>query len=64
MEVPRISALLSDEARRGWERVCLRERVSLSALLEALGRHLDESPGELPDVFDLAAEVDRERGNR
>lgn len=64
MEVPRISALLSDEARRGWERVCSRERVTLSALLEALGRRLDESPNELPDVFAEAAEVDKERGNR
>lgn len=64
-EVPRISAMLSDDARRGWETFCDAHGITLSGLLEAAGRIMDERGSLTVDaVVWRAREVDRERAQR
>lgn len=61
----RMTVRLSDEARRGFDRVSEHEGVSLSALFEACGRLFDEDPGMCnPVIIDLARSIDRERRAR
>ena len=63
--MPRISAQLSDEARRGWDRTTTNHTVTLSGLLEAIGLLLDERALTLPpETIARAVLVDRERYNR
>lgn len=58
---------LSDDARRGWDRTCVNYGVSLTALLESMGRELDTlgittERGEV--VVQEARRIDQERRNR
>lgn len=56
---------LTDEARAGWERLCTRERVTMTALVEAIG--LEVADGREPvtvATIERAAAIDRERKNR
>lgn len=54
---------LTDQAVDGLDRLATRHRITVTALLEALGRlHRDL---DLPiEVVDLAHEIDRERRSR
>lgn len=60
-----IRARLSDEAKAAWERLCISEGVTITALIEALGRDLDEG-GWTPSrrVFSEARRIDRARRSR
>lgn len=64
-QVPRISATLSDDARRGWELFCSNHGISLAGLLEAAGQIMEER-GELTVdvVVERARIVDHERRAR
>lgn len=64
-EVPRISALLSDDARRGWDRWCTEHGVTLSGLLEAIGQLLHErATVDLEVAVERARRIDKDRGSR
>lgn len=58
---------LSDDARRGWDRTCVKYGVTLTALLEAMGRELD-TLGITTDrgavVVEEARRIDQERRSR
>lgn len=64
----RVSARISDEAKRGWDRFLESHGVTFTAMVEASGLLLDESRGELlsdnETVVDLARRIDRERAER
>lgn len=64
----KVTTRLSQEARAGLLRACEMEGVSLTALLEAVGRDLHANPRRLLDRgSDLIAEarlIDRERQQR
>lgn len=66
--VRRVSARISDEARRGWDKLCNRHGVSFTAIIEATGRALDERDGklvyEVDEVVEVARRIDRERFKR
>lgn len=66
--VRRLSARVSDEARRGWDKLLDRHGVSFTAVIEATGRALDERDGKLvyepDDVIEVARSIDRERFKR
>jgi cytochrome c oxidase subunit IV len=57
---------LSDDARRGWERLALRYGVTMSALMEAVGVRLMSGEGEpVPaELIELARKIDYERRRR
>lgn len=64
-KVPRVSALLSEEARRGLRRFCDEQGVSLTGLLEAAGLIADErQPFTVEDVVVRARIIDGERRQR
>ena len=61
----RVSARVSDESRRGWERATFAHGCTFSALVEALGLALDERGWDPPaDVVERAQQIDRERFSR
>lgn len=65
MAETRVSIRLSDDARRGWDVASKRHGLPLSALLEAMGRHI--SRGEVllpPEVVATAHEIEFERRSR
>lgn len=56
---------LTDTAAEGWDRLCTRRGVTLTALIEALGQMLDEgdfSPTE--EAIQRARHIDRDRRSR
>lgn len=58
---------LSFEARRGWDRFCREQGVTLTAFVEAIGLELDERgmvEGRGPQVVERARQIDTERRNR
>lgn len=56
---------LTDEARDGFDRYCTAERVTLTALVEALGLELGAGRTVLAaSVVERAAAIDRERKSR
>lgn len=56
---------LTDDARRGWDRVVESEGVSLTALVEAVGLALHERREIIPkDIIAAARAIDYERGSR
>lgn len=56
---------ISDDARRGLDRVATRYGVTLTALLEAMGRYLDEDPTRVHQgVIETARQIDFERRSR
>lgn len=56
---------ISDEARRGFDRLATRHGVTLTALLEALGQLVEAQPDALPpEVIDAARRIDFERRSR
>jgi hypothetical protein len=56
---------LSDEAAQGWDWLCTARGVTLTALLEALGRILATGEDWTPDqAIDRARQIDRERRSR
>lgn len=56
---------LTEEAREGLDRFCTRERVTLTALVEAIGLELaDDRPVVPASVVDRAAAIDRRRKSR
>lgn len=60
-----VSFRLEDQARAGWDRVATENNVTLTALIEALGRLLEQSSDAMPpEVVNLAQRIDRERRNR
>jgi hypothetical protein len=65
MERQRVPIRLTEEARAGLDRYCTRERITLTALLEALGLEEAEDHDVLaPAVVERAAAIDRERKSR
>ena len=63
--VPFISAMLSDESRRGWRQFCVQHGVSLSGVLEAAGQIMDERGSlDVETVVDRARIVDDDRRGR
>jgi len=57
---------LSDDARRGWERLALRHGVTMSALMEAVGLRLVSGDHEpvAAELLELARRIDYERRRR
>ena len=61
----RLSARVSDNARRGWDRATTRHGSTFTALIEALGLALDEGEWDVPDEFVAEAQrIDRDRFSR
>lgn len=61
-----ITVRLDDDARRGWQKVADQHDLSLTALVEAMGRLLDQHPGRLDmdEVIALAKAIKAERASR
>ena len=60
-----VQVRLSEDARRGWDRLCTDNGCTLTAVLEALGRELDAGRSPVPErVLKAAREIDRERRSR
>jgi hypothetical protein len=56
---------LTETARRGLDRFCTDQRVTLTALVEAIGLELDDGRAVIPDrVVERAGEIDRNRRSR
>lgn len=56
---------LTDEARDGFDRFCTTERVTLTALVEALGLELAAGRRAIAtSVVERAAAIDRQRKSR
>ena len=56
---------LTDHARAGWDRFCTAERVTLTALVEAIGLELADGHDFIPpEVVERAATIDRHRKSR
>ena len=66
MSAPRqTSVRISDEARRGFDRLATSHGVTLTALLEALGQLIESTPDAIPpEVIDAARRIDFERRSR
>lgn len=65
--VPKMTLRLTDEARAGWEKACVTTGVSLTALVEAIGRDLNDSGRLLErgaDLIEAARVIDLERRRR
>lgn len=61
----RISARLTDGAATAWDRSATTEGVTLTALLEALGRDMATGKWKPPrHAIELARKIDRERRSR
>jgi hypothetical protein len=61
----RLSARVSEDARRGWDRATVQHGATLTALIEALGLAMVERSWDVPDeVAELAQRIDRERFSR
>lgn len=61
----RLSARVSDGARRGWDRATTRHGSTFTALIEALGLALDEGAWDVPaELADRAQSIDRDRFSR
>lgn len=61
----RLSARVSDEARRGWDQAIGRHGCTFTALIEALGLALAEGGWEpTAAIVARAQEIDRERFSR
>lgn len=67
-ERSRVSIRLTTEAHSGWDRACRIAGVTMTALIEAIGRDLEADPHRLlnrgSDVVDAAKAIDQERRNR
>lgn len=60
-----IRARLSDESSRAWDRTVTREGVTMTALLEALGREMSAGRWHpTRGAVELARKIDRERRSR
>lgn len=58
---------LSEEARAGWERACLRYGITLSAYIESIGIELarnDVRTDQGMDVIERARQIDLDRRSR
>ncbi len=56
---------LTDDARAGWDRLCAAERVTMTALVEAIGLELGDGRNVVTRrAIDRAADIDRERKSR
>lgn len=56
---------LTEHARAGWDRFCTTERITLTALTEAIGLELAEGHDVIPPaVVERAATIDRHRKSR
>ena len=66
MPAPRqTSVRISDDARRGFDRLATSQGVTLTALLEALGQRVETQPDVIPaEVIDAARRIDFERRSR
>jgi len=61
----RLSARVSDNARRGWDRAAVGHGVTFTALIEAMGLAMDERGWDVPDeLVDRARQIDRDRFSR
>jgi hypothetical protein len=61
----RVSARVSDDARRGWDAATTRHGCTFTALVEALGVMLAERGWDVPvEVVERAQHIDRERFSR
>lgn len=66
----KVTLRLTQEARRGWERIALRHGLTLTALAEAIGQAFDERPDvmasvpEWQQVIAEAQRIDQERRSR
>lgn len=64
-ERKRLQPRVSDEARRGWQRAVEANATDLSALMEALGRALDDGTFRVPEeVAVMARRIEAERRRR
>jgi hypothetical protein len=67
-EVPKVTLRLSDEARAGLERGCVSYGVTITALVEAIGRMMLTDTARLgergADIIELARQIDAERRSR
>lgn len=59
-----IRARLTEPAWESWDRLCASEGVTLTALLEALGRELGDQWQPTQRVLKAAREIDWERRSR
>lgn len=61
-----LQAKLTDTAADGWDRLCTRQRVTYTALIEALGEQLAAGDDTwLPvEIIDRAHQIDWERRTR
>lgn len=65
MDLQRVSARLSPEALRGWDRACTQTGTNFTAMIEALGQLLNERVDWLPkEAARRAIEVELERNAR
>lgn len=56
---------LTDTSRSGWDRLCADERVTFTALIEAIGLDLAEGRTVVDaQTIERAAAIDRERKSR
>jgi hypothetical protein len=60
----RIEGFLSMESKAAWDRYAAAHGVSMTALLEALARHLDKPTIRMTKVVDEARQIDAERRSR
>ena len=56
---------LTDASAAAWDRLCTRHGVTLTSLIEALGRMLDDGDDWTPEqAIERARKIDRERRSR
>lgn len=61
----RLSARVSDDAKRGWDRKAAEHGCTFTALIEALGLGFDGRTVGLPEeLVEQARRIDRERFSR
>lgn len=59
-----LRARLSPDAGRAWDRYLTEQRITATALAEAMGRHMGTGWRPPAVVVKIAVEIDRERGSR
>lgn len=60
-----VKARLTDDAARGWDRICTQHNVTFTALMQALGEQLAQGDSlDVDAAVTRAHEVDRERRSR